>query len=190
MYSFLNAYCTSQPQLKLRRAELRANWTSTPLSRARAQIAWWLLLVLPWRFSRKPYIVCHGSIEMMDVSSGGILVLRHASHATIALLLHIHQTKAKVLAIGKFQAFCWHFFTISDCKDIKSKFSNLVIFYKIITKNMKVWSLSLWKKISIHQCLQNFNFFWTSDSKAYITSDALKIEPSSVVFYYCGWFEF
>ena len=40
----------------------------------------------------------------MDVSSGGILVLRHASHATIALLLHIHQTKAKVLAIGKFQA--------------------------------------------------------------------------------------
>jgi hypothetical protein len=48
---------------------------------------------------------------MMDVSSGGILVLRHASHATIALLLHIHQTKAKVLAIGKFQAFYWHFFS-------------------------------------------------------------------------------
>ena len=162
MYSFLNAYCTSQPQLKLRRAELRANWTSsTPLSRARAQIAWWLLLVLPWRFSRKPYIVCHGSIEMMDVSSGGILVLRHASHATIALLLHIHQTKAKVLAIGKFQAFCWHFFTISGCRNSKSKFYYplLVIFYKFITKQMKVWSLSLWKKI-------NPSMFGISDSKA------------------------
>ena len=23
-----------------------------------------------------------------------------------------------------------------------------------------------------------------------ITSDAIKIEPSSVVFYYCGWFDF
>ena len=28
-------------------------------------------------------VVCHGSIEMMDVSSRGILVLRHASHAKV-----------------------------------------------------------------------------------------------------------
>ena len=34
-------------------------------------------------FEEAAYVVCHGSIEMMDVSSRGILVLRHASHAKV-----------------------------------------------------------------------------------------------------------
>ena len=30
----------------------------------------------------------------------------------------------------------------------------------------------------------------TTNIKSKVTSDALKIKPNSVVFYYCGWYDF